>query len=130
MSDFKKKERNPNNIGGLWKKVSQTTGKQFLSGSIEHNGEKIFFNIFPNTYKENSKQPDYNIIKNDYKAPKDEFIDEMDSQIGTETENSYAKLAQKAANVSQESLTEKTQEEIELEQAQKDSLEGDSIPEF
>lgn len=106
MTDIKKKERNPNNIGGLWKKTSQTTGIQFLSGSIEYNGEKIFFSIFPNTYKEKENQPDYNIIKSNFEAPKDDFIDKMDNQIGTETSNTYSKLAEKASHVSKEQLTE------------------------
>lgn len=76
-----KKEKNPNNIGSLWIKKSQT-GKTFLSGLIEHKGEKVYFSVFPNTYKDNEKQPDYNIMKSNYEAPKDEFIGETNKDIG------------------------------------------------
>ncbi len=74
-------KKNENNIGGLWKKTSQS-GKSYLSGSITHNGEKIFFSVFPNTYKDKASQPDYTILKSNYEAPKDDFIDEMDNEIG------------------------------------------------
>ena len=79
-----KKEKNENNIGGLWKKVSQS-GKPYLSGSITHNGEKIYFSVFPNTFKKKEGQPDYTILKSNYEAPKDEFIDKMDSEIGKDS---------------------------------------------
>lgn len=76
--------KNENNIGGLWKRVSQN-GKSYLSGSILHKGERIYFSVFPNIYKETEKQPDYKILKSDYEGPKDEFIDKMDSEIGKNT---------------------------------------------
>lgn len=80
-----KKEKNPNNIGSLWIKKSQT-GKTFLSGVIENKGEKIYFSVFPNTYKNNDKQPDYNIMKSNYEAPKDSFIEETNKDIGKSAE--------------------------------------------
>lgn len=87
---MEEKKKNENNIGGLWKKVSQN-GKSYLSGSILYNGERIYFSVFPNTYKETEKQPDYTILKSNYAAPKDEFIDKMDSEIGKDA-NKNAKI--------------------------------------
>lgn len=48
-------------IGGLWK--NNKNGKNFLSGSIEINGEKHKFVAFENGYKEEGdNKPDYNIL--------------------------------------------------------------------
>lgn len=52
-------------IGAAWTKVSQK-GVKFLSGQIDHNGEKIPFIAFRNTYKEEgSRQPDFIIYASD-----------------------------------------------------------------
>jgi len=53
MSEKKK------SIGALWENVSKTTGKEYLSGHIEINGEKIPLIVFKNSYKKADKQPDY-----------------------------------------------------------------------
>ena len=45
--------------GGLWIKTDKN-GKQYLSGSIEVNGDKVYFAAFPNDGKEGN-QPDYKI---------------------------------------------------------------------
>lgn len=52
-------------IGAGWTKISQK-GNRFISGQIEHNGDKIPFIMFKNSYKEEgSKQPDFIIYASD-----------------------------------------------------------------
>jgi hypothetical protein len=62
MSDQEK------NIGGLWLKESNKTGKKYMSGNIEIDGRKIKVVVFKNTKKDQSnpadeKKPDYRIFE-------------------------------------------------------------------
>lgn len=52
---------NENKIGALWKKQSRS-GVSFMSGKINWRGENIKITVFQNSYKNNDKQPDFNII--------------------------------------------------------------------
>lgn len=47
-------------IGALWAKTS-TKGGQYLSGTIEVNGQKISIVCFSNSHKKEAKHPDYKI---------------------------------------------------------------------
>lgn len=55
-----KYQKDPNDIGCLWKKQS-AKGMEFMSGSIEINGEKINIVIF-SQQKKSEKAPDYKIL--------------------------------------------------------------------
>ena len=52
-------EKNPDEIGALWKRTSKKDGKVFLGGKI--NGESVI--IFPITEKKNPNQPDFRVLK-------------------------------------------------------------------
>ena len=54
-------EQKSDKIGALWLKTAKS-GQKFMSGVVEHNGEKIQLVVFKNTKKEKENQPDYNII--------------------------------------------------------------------
>jgi hypothetical protein len=56
------------NIGGLWLKESNKTGKKYMSGNIEIDGRKIKIVVFKNTKKDannpaDEKKPDYRIFE-------------------------------------------------------------------
>jgi len=53
---------NNNKIGALWKKTS-AAGKEYMSGEIEINGEKIKIVCFSREDKKSEKEPDYDILK-------------------------------------------------------------------
>ena len=55
-------------IGALWVKDSKS-GQKFFSGEIEINGIKNNIIIFKNKYRENDKQPGYNIFLGDESRP-------------------------------------------------------------
>lgn len=57
METYKK---NPDEIGVLWKKQS-AKGMEFMSGSLEINGEKINIVVF-SQQKKSEKAPDYKIL--------------------------------------------------------------------
>lgn len=61
MGDLKK-------IGALW--IREGKAGKFFTGEIEINGMKIPLLIFNNRYKEQEKQPDYQIFLGDDKKPK------------------------------------------------------------
>jgi len=53
--------KNPNELGALWKKKSKT-GMSFLSGYInDHDGQRIDVVVFANSKKTNEKAPDYRL---------------------------------------------------------------------
>ena len=53
-----------NNIGALW--VREGQNGDFFKGNITlDNGEKINIVVFKNNYKNNEKQPDYQILKSE-----------------------------------------------------------------
>lgn len=49
------------NIGALW--IKQGKKGQFLSGSLEINGQKVNIMVFKNTRKTELKYPDYQICQ-------------------------------------------------------------------
>lgn len=49
-------------IGALWEKLAKSSGKRFLSGSIEIGGQRYPIVVFPNTKKSKPNQPDYSIL--------------------------------------------------------------------
>jgi len=58
-------------IGALWKRKAQS-GRPYLSGLVELDGQKHRIVVFSNTYKEeNGNQPDYRILRQTQKT--DEF---------------------------------------------------------
>jgi len=53
--------KNPNELGALWKKKSKT-GLSFLSGYItDHDGQKTDVVVFANDKKSNERAPDYRL---------------------------------------------------------------------
>jgi len=53
---------NEKNIGALWLKESKN-GNKYMSGVIEIDGTKHEIVIFKNTFKKESKHPDYRIFQ-------------------------------------------------------------------
>jgi uncharacterized protein (DUF736 family) len=51
---------NENKIGALW--LKEKNGKKYFSGQVEINGEKHNIVVFKNTYKQEEKHPDYNVL--------------------------------------------------------------------
>lgn len=72
-------KREGGRLGALWAKK---TTKQFLSGNIEINGEKINIVVFRNDNKKDDRQPDYYILKAKTLQPKKttDTISEQDEQ--------------------------------------------------
>jgi len=52
-------ERDPNEIGALWMKVSSKKGTEYMSGKI--NGESVV--CFRNKDKKTDKHPDWRVLK-------------------------------------------------------------------
>lgn len=62
-----KKYMTKQSVGAFWKKTS-SSGLEYLSGSIESEGEKKYIVVFKNTKKNKETQPDYQVYlseKND-----------------------------------------------------------------
>ena len=53
--------------GGIWKRTAKS-GMEYMSGYIEHNGEKINFCIFDKKERTNDNQPHFDVVRNE---PKD-----------------------------------------------------------
>ena len=49
------------NMGALW--VKSSTKGQYMTGSVEINGEKISIVCFVNSNKKEAKHPDWHILK-------------------------------------------------------------------
>ncbi len=54
-------DKNPNELGALWKKVSQKG--EYMSGTLTINGEKINIVCFENRYKKEDKHPDWIVLR-------------------------------------------------------------------
>lgn len=68
MSTNTQQQNKRNDIGGLWKKVSQS-GSEYMSGSVDVNGEKVQIVVFPNIYKKaGERTPDFKILVSEPKA--------------------------------------------------------------
>lgn len=74
-------EKNPDEIGALWKKTSAKS--QYLSGSLEVNGQKINIVCFLNTRKQKESQPDYRIL---ISRPRDAVKSGIESQERNQSE--------------------------------------------
>lgn len=65
--------RDPNEVGALWIKTSQKTGKKFMSGKIDGIGSVV---IFKNDNKSSDKAPDYRILKSQAREQREEPADD------------------------------------------------------
>jgi uncharacterized protein (DUF736 family) len=52
---------NDRGIGALWIKEAKN-GRKYMSGVVEHGGEKINIVVFKNDRKTQPNQPDYKIL--------------------------------------------------------------------
>lgn len=69
MSANTQHQNKKNDIGGLWKKVSKA-GSEYMSGSVEVNGEKISIVVFSNSYKKaGERTPDFKIFLSESRDP-------------------------------------------------------------
>lgn len=60
-------------IGALWKRTSQKTGEEYLSGTIQIDGKAIEIKAFTNKHKKAPNHPDFRImveVADDQPAPK------------------------------------------------------------
>ena len=55
-------EKNPDEIGAIWKKISKS-GSVFYSGYVEVNGEKVQLVLFPSSKEEDDRIPAFRILK-------------------------------------------------------------------
>jgi uncharacterized protein (DUF736 family) len=60
-------EKDPNELGVLWKKTSARG--EYFTGSIEINGEKTALVVFANGNKKSDKAPDYRILRSVKREP-------------------------------------------------------------
>lgn len=62
-------------VGAFWKHVDKN-GKQYLSGTVELDGQKYPLAIFKNDFKKTNEHPDYNVVLSEKGTPRhdpDEF---------------------------------------------------------
>ena len=53
--------------GGGWIKTDKN-GQKYMSCNIEVNGQKVYFSMFKNGFKESEKHPDYVIRISDFQG--------------------------------------------------------------
>jgi uncharacterized protein (DUF736 family) len=48
-------------IGALWRSTASESGKRYLNGSFDLQGQRYHIMVFPNQYKQEEKHPDFTI---------------------------------------------------------------------
>lgn len=51
--------------GGLWVRVPQNGGDEYMTGEFLYNGEKIPIIVFRNAFREHDRMPDWRIYERD-----------------------------------------------------------------